>query len=102
MAGTYHRDVRQTITAPALLIDALAQLFPDSSKTTLRQMLQSDRVRVNGEVEKNAKREVEPGDVIDIGQKSVQATLPPGIAILHEDDDIIVVLKSHGLLTVAT
>ena len=94
--------MRQTINAPATLLDALAQLFPDSSKTTLRQMLQSDRVRVNGEIEKNAKREVEPGDVIDIGQKSVQATLPPGIAILHEDDDIIVVLKSHGLLTVAT
>lgn len=94
--------MRKTITAPALLLDALAQLFPDSSKTTLRQMLQADRVRVNGEVERSAKREVEPGDVLDIAQKSVQAALPPGIAILHEDDDILVVLKSHGLLTVAT
>jgi 23S rRNA pseudouridine1911/1915/1917 synthase len=65
-------------------------------------MLQSGRVRVNGEVEKNARREVEGGDAIEVAQKSVQFDLPPGIAILHEDDDVIVVLKSHGLLTVAT
>lgn len=77
-------------------------MFPDASRTTLRQMLQSNRVRVNGELERNARRELERGEVIDVGQKSIAATLPPGLAILHEDDDIIVVLKSHGLLTVAT
>lgn len=94
--------MRSTVTAAATLLDALAVLFPDSSKTTLRQMLQAGRVRVNGEPEKNARREVEPGEIIEIGQKSVQIALPPGLAILHEDDDVIVVLKSHGLLTVAT
>ena len=80
----------------------MASLYPDSSKTTLRQLLQSGRVRVNGEVEKNAKRVIEAEDDIRIAQKSVHVALPPDIAILHEDDDIIVVLKSHGLLTVAT
>ena len=84
------------------LLDALAQLYPDSTKTTLRQLLQAGRVRVNGEVEKNARRDLDPGELIEVGQKSVQPALPPGLAILHEDDDVIVVLKSHGLLTVAT
>lgn len=84
------------------LLDALATMYPDSSKTTLRQMLQAGRVRVNGEIEKNARRELEAGDAIDIGQKSVQVALPPDLSILHEDADLIVVLKSHGLLTVAT
>jgi len=32
----------------------------------------------------------------------VQRALPSSLALLHEDDDVIVVLKSHGLLTVAT
>jgi len=94
--------VRKTISEPATLIDALADLFPDSSRTTLRQMLQSDRVRVNGEVEKNARRVLERDYTIDVGSKTVTLALPPGLAILHEDDDVIVVLKSHGLLTVAT
>lgn len=87
---------------PRPLLDALAALFPDSSKTTLRQMLQAGRVRVNGEIEKNARRELEAGDALDVAQKSVTIALPPGLAILHEDEDVIVVLKSHGLLTVAT
>jgi 23S rRNA pseudouridine1911/1915/1917 synthase len=94
--------MRQTIDAPATLLDALAKLFPESSKTTLRQMLQAGRVRLNGEVEKNARRDVAPGDVIDVGGKTRTRSLPEGLAILHEDDDVIVVLKSHGLLTVAT
>jgi len=94
--------VRKTITDPGALLDALALLFPDSSKTTLRQMLQSGRVRVNGEVEKNARRALERGDAIDLAQKTALVTLPPELAILHEDDAVIVVLKANGLLTVAT
>jgi 23S rRNA pseudouridine1911/1915/1917 synthase len=94
--------MRRIVAAPAPLLDALRALFPDSSKTTLRQMLRSGRVRINGEVEKDARRVVERDAIIEIAQKSVGPTLPPGLAILHEDDDVIVVLKSHGLLTVAT
>lgn len=94
--------MRQTVRDAAALLDALSTLFPDSSRTTLRQMLQTGRVRVNGDVEKNAKRELARGDVIDIGEKSSTIALPPGLSILHEDEDVIVVLKAQGLLTVAT
>jgi len=83
------------------LLEALQERFPDSSTTTLRKMLQSGRVRVSGEVAKNAKRAVGADDTIDVAQKSVPAVLP-GVAVLHEDDDVIVLLKPHGLLTVAT
>jgi len=94
--------VRYPVSNPQPLLDALAALYPESSRTTLRQMLQTGRVRVNGEVEKNARRELEAGEVVDVGDKTVQLLLPEGLSILHEDADVIVVLKSHGLLTVAT
>lgn len=94
--------MRHVVRDAQALLDALAVLYPDSTKTTLRQLLQTGRVRVNGEVEKNARRELDPGELVEVGQKSVQPVLPPGLAILHEDEDVIVVLKSHGLLTVAT
>lgn len=84
------------------LLDALAALFPDSSRTTLRQMLQSGRVHVSGEVEKDAKRIVSEDETVDVGRKSVQRALPEGLTLLHEDEDVMVVLKSNGLLTVAT
>ena len=94
--------MRKTITSSSSLLDALAGLFPDASRTTLRQMLQSRRVRVNAATEKNAKRVLVAGDVVEVGQKSYAPALPEGLSILHEDDEVIVVLKAHGLLTVAT
>src|SRR4051812_8509185 len=84
------------------LLDTLAKLFPDSSRTTLRQLLQHGRVRVNGEVEKDAKRQIDEDEIVDVSQKSVNIALPPTLGLLYEDADILVVLKSAGLLTVAT
>ena len=84
------------------LLEALAALYPDSSKTTLRQMLQAGRVRVNGEIEKNAKRELEPDDNLEVTSKSMQRALPRELSILFEDEHVIVVLKANGLLTVPT
>lgn len=81
------------------LLDAVAELFPDSSKTTLRKMLQSDRVRVNGAPERDAKRIVGPGDQIEVGGRAANA-LDPRVRILYEDSDLIVIEKAAGLLTV--
>lgn len=87
---------------PSTLLDALASLLPDASRTTLRQMLAAGRVRVNGVVEKIAKRELGPGDTVEVQRKEHHSLLPPDVALLHEDDDILVVVKPPGLLTVST
>ncbi len=94
--------MRYAVAKPQQLLDALAVMYPESSKTTLRQMLQTGRVRVNSEIEKNARRELEEDDTVDVADKAVHRNLPEGLAILHEDNDVIVVLKANGLLTVAT
>jgi 23S rRNA pseudouridine1911/1915/1917 synthase len=94
--------VRKTAEIRAPLLELLASMDPHASRTTLRQMLQHGRVRVNGEIEKDAKLVVEAGDLIDVAPKSVVADVPEGLSILHEDDDVIVVVKANGLLTVAT
>lgn len=94
--------MRYAVPAPQALLDALAAMYPESSKTTLRQMLQTGRVRVNGEIEKNARRALEEDDTVDVADKAVHRNLPEGLAVLHEDNDVIVVLKANGLLTVAT
>ncbi len=82
------------------LLDVLQQRFPDSSKTTLRKMLQTDRVRVNGKSERNAKRPIASEDRIDIGSKGEISD--PRVTILYEDADLIVIDKAAGLLTVAS
>ncbi len=94
--------MRHVVTEPESLLETLARLYPDSTRTTLRQMLQNGRVFVNREVEKNARRELAGDDVVEVGQKAIPIALPPDLSILHEDEDVIVVLKAPGLLTVAT
>ncbi len=94
--------MRHSVTEPKPLLDALAELFPDASRTTLRQMLQADRVRVNSEVVIDAKLTVKPSDAIEVVSRAEARTLPPTLTLVHEDDDLIVVIKANGLLTVAT
>lgn len=93
--------MRIRVEDPIPLLDYLQSVFPESSRTTLRNMLQSGRVRVNGAVEKSPRRQLASRDVVDVGPRATQL-LPEVLSILHEDDDLIVVNKDVGLLTVAT
>jgi 23S rRNA pseudouridine1911/1915/1917 synthase len=85
--------------SPQTLLDVLQQRFPDSSKTTLRQMLQSDRVRVNGQPERNAKRVICADDRVEVASKPARP-IDPRVRIVFEDEDIVVIDKAVGLLTV--
>ena len=57
---------------------------------------------MNGEPCSIAASKVAPGDVLEIGPRRTPARLPGGLAILFEDNDILIILKPVGLLTVAT
>ena len=80
------------------LLEVLQERYPDSSKTTLRQMLAADRVRVNGAPERDAKRDVASTDQVEIVARSER--IDPRVRILFEDADVIVIDKAEGLLTV--
>lgn len=94
--------MRKEIHTDTVLLDALAQLFPETSRTTLRQMLAQSRVRVNGAVEKNARRQLKRGEVVAVAPRSTVSTLDSRLSILYEDEWIIVLDKASGLLTVAS
>jgi len=65
-------------------------------------MLSQGRVSVNGEVCAVASHRVEPGDIIEIGARTAPAKLAGGMEVLYEDEDILLIYKPAGLLTVAT
>jgi 23S rRNA pseudouridine1911/1915/1917 synthase len=65
----------------------------------LRTMLQSDRVRVNGTPERNAKRTVGATDRVEVAGKAAEP-IDPRVRIIFEDSDLMVVDKAAGLLTV--
>ena len=65
-------------------------------------MLLARRVRVNGAIEKIARRELKAGDTIDLAGRDTPSQLPSAIQLLYEDDDLLVIVKASGLLTVAS
>ncbi|MBI2212067.1 MAG: RluA family pseudouridine synthase, partial [Acidobacteria bacterium] len=91
-----------TVETPGALLELLTGWFPEASKSTLREMLKSGRVAVGNEVEKNAKRALKKGEGVEVGRRTTASNLDPSVSLLFEDEDILVVLKPAGLLTVGT
>jgi 23S rRNA pseudouridine1911/1915/1917 synthase len=94
--------MRYTARAPGTLGDCLGRLLAGASGRTRKQMLAGGRVRVNGVTARRADTPLSAGDVVEIGAGAPRATLPPGLRLVHEDGDVLVVDKPPGLLTIAT
>lgn len=92
--------MKHTADRSSSLLDILHEMAPDSSKNTLRSWLQSGRVTVNGQRSERANIEVHAGQIVEIGSK---VTFVRGsLRIAHDDDQIVVLEKPEGLLSVAT
>ncbi|HET9025676.1 MAG TPA: RluA family pseudouridine synthase [Burkholderiaceae bacterium] len=81
---------------------ALAELMPDVSRSRLQQWVADAAVRVNGALVRQ-RHELVLGDLIEIEPQpapDAKAYTPEPIplAIVHEDDDILVVDKPPGLV----
>ena len=92
------------------LIEALGEMYPNSKRNTLRKMLTSGRVSVDGEIVHKAKFILKKGKkVIVSDRESAAISSPPPsprkpsrVKLLFEDEHIVVVNKQAGLLSVST
>jgi 23S rRNA pseudouridine1911/1915/1917 synthase len=82
------------------ILDVLAQLSPQSSKNTLRSWIKEGRVQVNDVAVKNPSLMVLEGQQVTVGQR--KKIIRPGIPLLYEDQDLVIIDKPTGLLSVAT
>jgi 23S rRNA pseudouridine1911/1915/1917 synthase len=83
------------------LIEQLHSLYPEASRRSLKQWLTSSRVRVNGTVAVRGDVELAPGDRVELASP-LPPPIPPPLRLVHEDDEILVIDKPSGLLTIAT
>src|SRR5689334_8712081 len=84
------------------LVDWLVQRYPAAKRQTLKRMLESGRVRVNGRQARRLKQEVAEGDRIEVDESGRRHEEPPrvrALPIVYEDADVLVVNKPAGLLT---
>ena len=80
------------------LLDALVQMYPETSKSSFRQWLKLERVTLDGEpVTRNI--EIEAGSLVEVLPKKMKRD---SLILLYQDRDLVVVEKPEGLLSVAT
>jgi 23S rRNA pseudouridine1911/1915/1917 synthase len=83
-----------------LLVDRLRALYPESSGRARKQWLAAGRVRVNGQVVRRGDVELSAGDRVELSGPT--AAFPDSLRLVHEDEDLIVIDKPPGLLSIAT
>ena len=86
--------------APALILDILQTLSPDSSKNTLKSWIEQGRVAVDGRLSLRWNKRVAKGEEVSIRPKT--QLVGGGVKLLFEDDHIVVIEKPAKLLSVAS
>ena len=89
------------------LLERLAALYPEASRRSIKQWLLAGRVTVDGHVARDGRVPVADAARVILGpggatHRRDEATLPSPLRKIHEDDDILVIDKPPGLLTIAT
>jgi len=97
---------------PSTLLDRLLKLYPHAKRTTLRRMISSGRVRINGQRARTLNQPLQDHDLVQVneqpqkpataGGRSAAAAPTLPFPIVYEDQHLIVIDKPAGLLTCAT
>jgi 23S rRNA pseudouridine1911/1915/1917 synthase len=87
--------------AAVTLAARLRQLHPGASGRAIKQWLQTGRVRVDGHVVRRGDAIVGAAGRVELGHPA-GPRFPPSLGLVFEDEDILVVDKPPGLLTIAS
>ncbi len=88
------------VEQPSRLLDHLIQSLPDRKRTVVKQLLAHNQVAVNGKPERQFDLQLESGDVVKVNfTREFRVFYNRRLKIVYEDDDIIVVNKGYGLLS---
>lgn len=106
-AHVFRPDNILTFTAredsPDKLLDFLFSVLPDAKRTTVKDYLKYRQVMLGGYVTTRFDAPVKPGDEVRVNTtREFQVFSHPRMRLVYEDDDIIIVDKGYGLLSMGT
>lgn len=88
------------VTEATDLLPFLGEKMPDRKRTALKQMLAHNQIRVGGNVTSRATQPLQPGDRVEVNlTREFRQFTHRRLRIVYEDNDIIVVNKGYGLLS---
>ena len=95
-------DTVLKVTEPAQLMDFLIAKMGGMARSSVKQLLGQRRVKVGNAVQTRHDFALKTGDIVTVSSGRGNSQLNhPKLKIVYEDDDLIVVNKQPGLLTVA-
>lgn len=105
--GTFRPDNIIVFTVaegmPNGLLDFLIAVMPDRKRTTVKEMLKHRQVMLGQIVTTQFDAPVSPGDKVSVNTtREFQVFSHPRLKLVYEDDDIIVINKGYGLLSMGT
>jgi len=96
------RREEYVVQAESALLQYLLQLHKGQSKTSVKAMLKHGQVCINGVTEKRGDRQLKTGDKLVLNHEKTQTEFKhPQLRIVWQDDELIVVDKKEGLLSVS-
>lgn len=85
---------------PTQLLDYLFAVMPDRKRTTVKDFLKHRQVMVNDAISTQFDQPLDKGDTVRVNtSREFQVLRHSRLSIVYEDDDIIVVNKGYGLLS---
>lgn len=102
-AASTKKEQTMTANENALLLDFLLKNMREKSRNSVKSLLKHGQIVVNGKTVTRYDYPLKSGDKIIVGShRSIVEKNIPQLCILYEDDDIIVIDKEAGLLTITT
>lgn len=91
------------VTEAGELLPYLLDKLAGRGRNSVKSMLARGQVSVNGQAVTAYNHPLKPGDLVSVSKERIdEKPALVGLAILHEDDDLIVVEKEAGLLSISS
>lgn len=84
------------------LLSFLFECFPSQSRNSVKSLLSSHRISVDGAPITQFNFKLVPGDTVIVSTSPIHKKTRSNIPIIYEDEEIIVINKPSGLLSVAS
>lgn len=96
-------DGEWVVHSESQLLTFLYEVLPGKSRNAVKGILSRGQVTVNGKPSTQFNDILQPSDTVKIHSRvATEAVKLSGVRIVYEDDDILVIDKEAGLLTIAS
>lgn len=90
-----------TVKTESALLPFLRDCFPAKSRNYVKGLLSRGQVYVDGSAQTHYALPLHAGQVVNIWPAAADTGAAMGFPVIYEDDDIIVIDKPHGMLSIA-